>query len=38
MKKSCMNSTYSVTLGSIVGREKMREVRKAVATRKSKKR
>ncbi len=38
MKKSCMNSTYSVTIGSLVGSEKMREVRKAVATKKSKKR
>ena len=38
MKKSCMNSTYSVTIGSMLGRDKMREVRKAVATKKSKKR
>ena len=38
MKKSCMNSTYSVTIGSLVGREKMREVRKSVADSKKSKR
>ena len=37
MKKSCMNTTYGVTIGTLLGREKMGEIRKAVSNKKSKK-
>ena len=35
MRKSCMNPTYGVTIGTLIGKEKMGAVRKAV-TKKSK--
>ena len=30
MKKSCMNSTYFVTIGTLVGKTKMNNIRKSV--------
>lgn len=35
MKKSCMNSTYSVTIKTLIGKDKMNEIHKSV-TKKSK--
>ena len=35
MKKSCMNSTYSVTIKTLIGKDKMSEIHKSV-TKKSK--
>jgi hypothetical protein len=37
MRKSCMNTTYGVTIGTLLGREKMKEIRKSVSDKKSKK-
>ena len=37
MKKSCMNSTYAVTIGTLLGREKMRELRKEISKKSRKK-
>jgi hypothetical protein len=32
-----MNTTYGVTIGTLLGREKMKEIRKSVSDKKSKK-
>ena len=37
MRKTCMSTTYGVTIGTLLGREKMGEIRKAVSNKKSKK-
>ena len=37
MKKSCMSPTYGVTIGTLIGREKMSAVRKEVAKKSKKK-
>ena len=37
MRKSCMNTTYGVAIGTLLGREKMKEIRKSVSDKKSKK-
>lgn len=37
MKRSCMNPTYGVTIGTLIGKEKMGAVRKEVAKKSKKK-